>query len=130
MVSIAENQDETTFEEFCEAWLDEFQDEELSSFKKGQRFAIKLVTQWLGVSGDDDDLVICDGPGDGGIDIAYLHRADIDDSEQKGQSVEGDTWYLIQSKYGTAFQGTETILNEGRKVMATLAGRIPASLKT
>ncbi len=76
----------------------------------------------MGVTSDDEDLALCDGAGDGGIDIAYLHRADIDDSEQAGQSAEGDTWYLIQSKYGTSFQGADTIVNEGRKVIATLAG--------
>ena len=128
MTSIVEHQEQdslehdVTFEEFCEEWLREFREGDLSPFDKGQQFAFKLVTQWLGVTEDDDDLVLCDGSGDGGIDIAYLHRADIDDSEQDGQSTEGDTWYLIQSKYGTAFQGPETVLNEGRKVISTLSG--------
>ena len=117
-----ENQDDITFEEFCEEWLAEFRNGTLTSLEKGQRFATKLVTQWLGVTGDDDDLLICDGSGDGGIDIAYLHRADIDDNVQGGQSVEGDTWYLVQSKYGTSFQGQDTIVDEGRKVISTLAG--------
>ena len=121
MTDAVANLEEVTFEEFCEEWLHEFTEGDLSSFKKGQQFAIKLVTQWLGVTADDEDLVLCDGSGDGGIDIAYLHHADIDDSEQEGQSVEGDTWYLIQSKYGTAFQGPETIIDEGRKVIATLS---------
>ena len=121
MASVAANQDEITFDEFREEWLDEFQNGDLSPFEKGYRFAIKLVTQWLSVAGDDEDLVLCDGSGDGGIDIAYLHRADIDD-DQEGQSVEGHTWYLVQSKYGTAFQGAETIVNEGSKVISTLAG--------
>ena len=117
-----ENQDEITFEEFCDVWLSEFRNADLSPFNKGQRFAVKLVTQWLGVNDDDEDLVLCDGAGDGGIDIAYLHRADIDGGEQDSQAAEGDTWYLVQSKYGTAFQGAETIVNEGHKVIATLAG--------
>ena len=122
MVVVATNPDETTFEEFCQAWLDEFRNGNFSSVEKGQRFAIKLVTQWLGVTGDDEDLIPCDGSGDGGIDIAYLHRADIEDSDQEGQSIEGDTWYLIQSKYGTAFQGSDTIISEGRKIIATVTG--------
>ena len=113
---------EVTYEQFCEEWLREFTEADLSPFEKGQRFAFKLVTQWLDVSEGDDDLVLCDGSGDGGIDIAYLHRADLEDNDQDGQSEEGDTWYLIQSKYGTAFQGRETIVNEGIKVIATLAG--------
>ena len=122
VVGNEENQDEITFEEFCEEWLSEFKEGALSPFKKGQGFAVKLVTQWLSVTEDDADLVLCDGSGDGGIDIAYLRHADLDDSEQDGQSDEGDTWYLVQSKYGTAFQGHETVINEGRKVISTLAG--------
>ena len=86
-----EIQDDITYEEFCQEWLAEFRNGSLTSLEKGQRFAIKVVTQWLGVEGDDDDLLICDGSGDGGIDIAYLHRADIEDDPQGSQSVEGDT---------------------------------------
>ena len=40
--------DEVTFKEFREEWLHEFAEGDLSPFAKGQRFAIKLVTQWLG----------------------------------------------------------------------------------
>ena len=117
-----EEKDKVTFDEFCQEWLTEITESDLSPFDKGQRFAVKLVTQWLGVTEDDQDLVLCDGTGDGGIDIAYLHRADAGDSEDQGQSVEGDTWYLVQSKYGTAFQGSNTVITEGRKVITTLAG--------
>ncbi len=122
MTSASPTQDEITFEQFCEEWLQEFTEADLPPFEKGQRFAFKLVTQWLNVTEDDEDLVLCDGTGDGGIDIAYLHRADLDENGQDEQSDEGDTWYLIQSKYGTAFQGQETIISEGRKVIRTVAG--------
>ena len=111
-----------TFEEFCDEWLFEFREGDLPPFEKGRGFAVKLITQWLGVTEDDEDLVLCDGSGDGGIDIAYLRHADIDDDEQDSQSDEGHTWYLIQSKYGSAFQGQETVISEGRKVIATLTG--------
>ena len=121
MTSAPPEQAQITYEQFCEEWLSDITDD-LPPFEKGQRFAFKLVTQWLSVSEGDDDLVLCDGSGDGGIDIAYLHRADLDDNEREEKSEEGDTWYLIQSKHGTAFQGQETIVNEGRKVIATLAG--------
>ena len=122
MTSAAPTQEEVTFEQFCEEWLREFTEADLSPFEKGQRFAFKLITQWLNVTEDDEDLVLCDGAGDGGIDIAYLHRSDLDENGPDEQSDEGDTWYLIQSKYGTSFQGQETIIGEGRKVIATLAG--------
>ena len=84
-----ENQEDVTFDEFCEEWLSEFTEGNLSPFEKGQRFALKLVTQWLDVNDDDEDLVLCDGSGDGGIDIAYLHRAETGDGEQADTSVEG-----------------------------------------
>ena len=88
-----ENQEEVTFDEFCEEWLREFAEGNLSPFEKGQKFALKLVTQWLGVNDDDEDLVLCDGSGDGGIDIAYLHRAEAGDGEQADTSV--DRGYLV-----------------------------------
>ena len=123
-LSDQENQ-EVTFEEFHEEWLREFTEGNLSPFEKGQKFALKLVTQWLGVNDDDEDLVLCDGSGDGGIDIAYLHRAETGDGEQTDASVEGDTWSLVQTKYGTAFKGHETIIGDSRKLIGTLAGENP-----
>ena len=117
-----EIQEAVTLEEFREEWLREFTEGNLPPVEKGQRFSLKLVTQWLGVNDDDEDLVVCDGSGDGGIDIAYLHRAEFGDGEQADTSVEGDTWYLVQSKYGTAFQGHKTIFGDGQKLIATIAG--------
>ena len=121
-MTTTETKDKITYEQFREEWLDEIQNHDLSSLEKGLRFASKLVTQWLDVTTDDDDFVICDGSGDGGIDIAYLQRAD-DDVEGNDDAVEGDTWYLVQSKYGTAFAGSDTILQEGNKVVSTLLGQ-------
>ena len=115
--------DKPTYEQFRAEWLVEIEDESLSPLDKGRRFAAKLVTQWLGVTSDDDDFVICDGSGDGGIDIAYLHRADTDVDPRDDSSEDGDTWYLVQSKYGTAFAGADTILTEANKVINTLQGR-------
>ena len=68
---------------------------------------------------DDDDFVICDGSGDGGIDIAYLKRSDIDVGKRDDNSEDGDTWYLVQSKYGSSYK----ILEEGNKVITTLQGQ-------
>ena len=111
----------TTHEDFCHEWLSEIEDGEPTSFQKGIRFATKIVTQWLGVTVDDQDFFICDGSGDGGIDIAYLQRssqaADADNDQ-----AEGDTWYVFQSKYGSSFSGRDAILAEGTKVISTLTG--------
>ena len=99
-----------SFEEYLADWLTDVQEGSPSTIELGRRFAHKLITQWLDTSEiSDDDLIYCDGTGDGGIDAAYLHRGEKPQSN--GDSpVEGDTWYLIQSKYGTAFQGTDTLL--------------------
>lgn len=92
-----------------------------STTELGHRFARKLLTQWLDVEDSSDDLVYCDGAGDGGIDIAYLHRADTS-GDDGGDPAGGDTWYLVQSKYGSAFRGTNTLLEEAQKVIDTLDG--------
>lgn len=111
---------EVAYEAFRDEWLSEVLTGSPSTTEKGNRFARKLVTQWLDVGDSSDDLVYCDGAGDGGIDVAYLHRAEAGDGEGE---VQGDTWYLIQSKYGSAFAGTETLLAEGQKVIDTLDGQ-------
>lgn len=112
--------DKISYEQFRGEWLSEIESGAPSPSEKGQRFAAKLVTQWLGVTTEDEDFVICDGSGDGGIDVAYLHRADSDSGNQDDNAIEGDTWYIVQSKYGTAFAGSETIMAEGGKVIETL----------
>ncbi len=75
--------------------------------------------QWLDFSEDTDDIIFCDGSGDGGIDVAFLQRGDILEENTN----EGDTWYLIQSKYGSAFSGVDTLLREAQKVIETLDGK-------
>ena len=51
---------------------------------------------------------MCDGAGDGGIDAAVFVKGDV------AEEIEGDSWLLIQSKYGSAFSGAETIGLEAR----------------
>lgn len=118
----ADPKDKPTYKQFREKWLEEHIDAELPPLGKGIQFAVKLVSQWLDVTTDDDDFVICDGSGDGGIDIAYLQRADSSSEEKGTETTEGDTWYIVQSKYGTSFTGRDTILQEGHKILRTLEG--------
>lgn len=106
------------FVAFLTGWLDDVTKGNPSPTELGNRFAYKLITQWLDEADPGDDLVICDGAGDGGIDAAYLDRAD-----DEGAASSGDTWYLIQSKYGSAFRGVGTLLAEGQKVIETLDGK-------
>ncbi len=109
-----------TFESFKQQWLAEVLDNNPSSVEKGRRFARKVFKQWFDIEDGANDIVYCDGSGDGGIDIAYLERGDSDDMTG---DVEGDTWYLVQSKYGTAFAGDNTILTEGKKLLDALEGK-------
>lgn len=118
----ADPKDKPTYKQFREKWLEEHIDAELPPLGKGIQFAVKLVSQWLDVTTDDDDFVICDGSGDGGIDIAYLQRADSSSEEKGTETTEGDTWYIVQSKYGTSFTGRDTILQEGHKILRTMEG--------
>jgi len=115
---------DVTYEAYREQWLEEVREGNPSTTQLGHRFAHKLLTHWLDIGEDSDDVVYCDGSGDGGIDVAYLQRADTGQVGQEGEPTpDGDTWYLVQSKYGKAFQGTTTLLEEGQKVIDTLDGR-------
>lgn len=112
-----------SFEEYRAEWLRELQIENPSTTELGHRFARKLVTQWLDIDDSQDDIVYCDGAGDGGIDVAFLHRADTVRAESEEALTSGDVWYLVQSKYGTAFRGSGTLLEEAQKVIDTLDGQ-------
>lgn len=110
------------FIDFREEWLADIRQDGLSTTELGHRFARKILTQWRDVDEASDDVVYCDGAGDGGIDIAYLDR-DGEVNDENDGSADGHTWYLVQSKYGGAFQGTSTLLEESQKVIDTLDGR-------
>ncbi len=107
-----------SFNDFLNEWLRDIEQDSPSTTELGHRFAHKLITQWLDTDDAGDDIIYCDGAGDGGIDLACLQRGDADSDT----SVEGDRWYLIQSKYGKAFQGISTLLEESYKVIGTLGG--------
>jgi hypothetical protein len=111
---------EISFEAFKTSWLAPITAGKPTTLQLGQRFADKIVSQWLDVDDESLDVTYCDGAGDGGIDIAVLERAG---SVGADDEPEGDTWYLIQSKYGSAFAGPGTLLTEGQKVIETLDGK-------
>ena len=115
-----------SFEAFREQWLEDIQNGNPSTVELGRRFAHKILVQCLDIESASEDLVYCDGSGDGGIDIAYLDRGEREDTGEVGEeSVAGHTWYVVQSKYGKAFRGTSTLLEESQKVIDTLDGRRP-----
>jgi hypothetical protein len=115
------NQASVDFEQFRESWLSGVQEGQPSTRELGRRFALKLVTQWIDASEQAADLVLCDGAGDGGIDIALLDTGP--DASNDAPEESGHIWYLVQSKYGSAFAGVGTLLSEGQKVIDTLDGK-------
>lgn len=108
-----------SFDDFKTEWLEEITEGKPSTVDLGNRFSKKLIMQWLDFNEDTDDIVFCDGSKDGGIDIAYLQRGETTEDNAN----DGDTWFLIQSKYGSAFAGKGTLLIEAQKVIETVDGK-------
>jgi hypothetical protein len=111
---------DVSFEEFRASWLEPITAGNPTTVQLGQHFANKIVGQWLDIDDESLDVTYCDGSGDGGIDIAVLERAGPVSTENEP---EGDIWYLVQSKYGSAFAGTGTLFAEGQKLIETLDGK-------
>ena len=63
---IKKMENETDYKQFVQKWITEIE--------KGNRFACKLITQWLDIDKDDDGIIYCDGTANGGIDLAYLEK--------------------------------------------------------
>ncbi len=113
------NEPITTFEEFKQEWLDEILQDKPNSIQKGNRFARKMLLQWLDLDSYSNEIIFCDGSGDGGIDAVYLHRGEFESDENL---IEGDTWYIVQSKFGKAFSSIDTLLTETQKIIESLEG--------
>ena len=79
-----------SFEDFRAQWLEEIQSDSPSTVELGHRFAHKILVQWLDIESASDDLVYCDGSGDGGIDIAYLDRGERGETGESEEESEGD----------------------------------------
>jgi hypothetical protein len=111
--------DQISLDQFTDEWLEEVKQGNPTTVELGNRFARKLITQWLDLDEFSDDVLYCDGSGDGGIDVACLQLGETGDDGTE----DGDTWYLVQSKYGSAFAGSGTLLRESQKVIDTLDGK-------
>ncbi len=107
-------------DDFLNSWNESVRSGTPSTVELGRRFALKLVTQWMDIAETSAELTYCDGSGDGGIDVALL---DTGPEVSDDATTSGHTWYLVQSKYGSAFAGSLTLLVEGQKVIETLDGR-------
>jgi hypothetical protein len=105
------------FSEFERQWLEEIIAGDPSTTELGHRFAQKLLRDWLEIESSTAEIILCDGAGDGGIDAAIFVKEDIP------EGIEGDTWMLVQSKYGSSYTGAETISAEAQKLFATLEGK-------
>jgi hypothetical protein len=105
-----------TFDEFKTQWLEEITAGDPSTTDLGHRFAQKLLRDWHDIDDATSEIILCDGAGDGGIDAAVFVKGDA------AEGLEGDTWILIQSKYGNSYGGADTIGMEAQKVFSTLEG--------
>ncbi|MEO6666240.1 MAG: abortive phage resistance protein, partial [Nitrospiria bacterium] len=106
-----------SLEQFESQWLEEVVANDPSSTQLGHRFAEKILRDWHEIDSATSEIILCDGAGDGGIDAAVFV------AEDPTEGIEGDTWILIQSKYGSSFTGSETISSEAQKLFATLEGK-------
>ncbi len=106
-----------SLEQFETQWLEEVVSGDPSTTHLGHRFAEKILRDWHEIDAATAELILCDGAGDGGIDAAVFV------AEDPSEGIEGDTWILIQSKYGSSFTGSETISSEAQKLFATLEGK-------
>ena len=112
---------ELAYEDFKTEWLREIISGNPTTTELGHRFSRKILGDWLDFNSETEDIIFCDGAGDGGVDIAFLVLGDmLEDGNH-----EGNTWYLVQSKHGSAFSGSSTILIEGQKVLDNLRGNRP-----
>jgi len=115
---MSENLVGNSYDDFKVEWLQSIVAGSPSTTELGHRFSRKILGDWLDFNSETEDIIFCDGAGDGGIDIAFLVLGEtLDDGSQ-----EGNTWYLVQSKHGSAFSGSSTILIEGKKVIENLRG--------
>ena len=106
-----------SLDQFEAHWLEEVVAGEPSTTQLGHRFAEKILRDWHEIDAATAEVVLCDGAGDGGIDAAVFVP------EDPAEGIEGDTWILIQSKYGSAFTGADTLSSEAQKLFATLEGK-------
>ena len=112
---------ELAYEDFKTEWLREIISGNPTTTELGHRFSRKILGDWLDFNSETEDIIFCDGAGDGGVDVAFLVLGDmLEDGNH-----EGNTWYLVQSKHGSAFSGSSTILIEGQKVLDNLRGNRP-----
>ena len=111
------NLEDLTFNDFKDEWLKEILVGEPTTVEKGRRFATKIFSQWQEID-DYSDFLYCDGCNDGGIDIAY-QKKDYDEDNEFVKT----TWYIVQSKFGSSYQGMLTLMSEAEKIFTTLDGR-------
>ena len=115
-----------SYEDFKQAYLEEFTN--LSPVEKGHLFAQRILKDFKDSYElpDSIDEYFCDGPGDGGIDIVILDRQEDEEDQQEDEEdqqggVEGDTWYLIQSKYNQP--NSSQLRTEAEKIFAVLTDK-------
>ena len=109
------------FEVFRERWLADVLEGDPSERERGQRLGRKLLANWLEVEISPDAIIYCDSSKEGGVDIAYLAQDDVAQAEEAPHG----TWFIVQSHYGSALQGSDALLEAGTKLIEVLEGARP-----
>jgi len=109
------------YDSFKAEWLKEVLKNTPTSVDKGRRFARKILKDWIDFNEEADEIIFCDGAGDGGLDAVYYQPGD----KYEENANDGDTWYLVQSKYGYAYQGEKTLIEETQKIINSIEGLNP-----
>lgn len=102
---------------FEQQWLEDIVSDDPSPTELGNRFVEKILRDWHEIDSATAEIILCDGAGDGGIDAVVFNKEDIE------EGIEGDSWMIVQGKYGSSYSGLETITSEAQKLFATLEGK-------
>lgn len=106
-----------SYDLFEQQWLEDIVSGDPSPTDLGNRFVEKILRDWHEIDSATAEIILCDGAGDGGIDAVVFNKEDIE------EGIEGDSWMIVQGKYGSSYSGLETITSEAQKLFATLEGK-------
>ena len=106
-----------TYEEWKEEWLRDIESAP-NTTEKARLFTWKIMKDYLPFDPSDsgDDAIYCDGANDGGIDFICK----VEENDGTDDNTNGTTWYIVQSKYNSAYNGYPTLRDEIHKIFRSL----------
>jgi len=108
----------SNFEVFKKEWIKEIDDVRSDNKICGNRFAVKILADWLDFDENSDGIILCDSSKEGGVDAVFF----ILDDQEGSVVTEGNNCYIVLSEYGSAFNNEKSIFEESKKVIEKLSG--------